>query len=196
MLQGQRQQAHREQGRRGAGSSGARSSGARSSGQGRRPACSRPMAPILGGASRAQREVVGATACSSVLRPLDLACPASHRATGGRAGTATAGVRAGRRQRGRRRRTATRSRSSALVTGGAAGPGEATLQPWSGQAATVVIADLFDDRAGALARELGDSAVEVGSSTVRAMQRSWQRSGRRSRSSRAAPATPCASRQR
>lgn len=51
--------------------------------------------------------------------------------------------------------------SSALVTGGAGGLGEATVRRLVGAGAKVVIADLAADRGEALAKELGDSAVFV-----------------------------------
>lgn len=52
--------------------------------------------------------------------------------------------------------------SAALVTGGAGGLGEATVRRLVDEGARVVIADLAEDRATALADELGDSAVFVG----------------------------------
>ena len=51
--------------------------------------------------------------------------------------------------------------SAALVTGGAGGLGEATVRRLVDEGARVVIADLAEDRATALADELGDSAVFV-----------------------------------
>jgi NAD(P)-dependent dehydrogenase (short-subunit alcohol dehydrogenase family) len=51
------------------------------------------------------------------------------------------------------------SGSSAVVTGGAGGLGEATVRRLVGAGARVVIADLAADKGEALAQELGDAAV-------------------------------------
>jgi len=53
------------------------------------------------------------------------------------------------------------SNSSALVTGGAGGLGEATVRKLVDEGASVVIADISDDRAGKLAAELGPKAKYV-----------------------------------
>jgi NAD(P)-dependent dehydrogenase (short-subunit alcohol dehydrogenase family) len=51
------------------------------------------------------------------------------------------------------------SESVALVTGGAGGLGEAVVRGLHGRGASVVVADLADDRARSLADELGDRVV-------------------------------------
>ncbi|MDO8731510.1 MAG: SDR family NAD(P)-dependent oxidoreductase [Actinomycetota bacterium] len=51
--------------------------------------------------------------------------------------------------------------ASAIVTGGAGGFGEATVRRLVDKGAKVVIADLHDDRANALAKELGSSVQYV-----------------------------------
>ncbi|MYQ32232.1 SDR family NAD(P)-dependent oxidoreductase [Streptomyces sp. SID4956] len=51
--------------------------------------------------------------------------------------------------------------TSALVTGGAGGLGEATVRRLAAAGAKVVIADLSDERGEALAKELGDGAIFV-----------------------------------
>lgn len=51
--------------------------------------------------------------------------------------------------------------TSALVTGGAGGLGAATARRLVADGARVVLADLADEKAGALAAELGDAAVYV-----------------------------------
>ncbi|HBJ72538.1 MAG TPA: 3-hydroxyacyl-CoA dehydrogenase, partial [Actinobacteria bacterium] len=51
--------------------------------------------------------------------------------------------------------------ASAIVTGGAGGFGEATVRRLVAKGAKVVIADLHDERANALAKELGSSVQYV-----------------------------------
>jgi NAD(P)-dependent dehydrogenase (short-subunit alcohol dehydrogenase family) len=51
--------------------------------------------------------------------------------------------------------------ASALITGGAGGFGAATARRLSALGASVVIADIADDRGEALARELGGGSVYV-----------------------------------
>jgi NAD(P)-dependent dehydrogenase (short-subunit alcohol dehydrogenase family) len=51
--------------------------------------------------------------------------------------------------------------TSALVTGGAGGLGEATVRRLAAAGAKVVIADLSDERGETLAKELGDGAIFV-----------------------------------
>src|SRR5262245_55870158 len=51
--------------------------------------------------------------------------------------------------------------ASAIVTGGAGGFGEATVRRLVDKGAKVVIADLHDERANALAKELGSSVQYV-----------------------------------
>jgi NAD(P)-dependent dehydrogenase (short-subunit alcohol dehydrogenase family) len=50
---------------------------------------------------------------------------------------------------------------AAFVSGGASGLGEATARALVGQGARVAIADVNDDKAAALAAELGDAAIAV-----------------------------------
>src|SRR5262245_22877082 len=51
--------------------------------------------------------------------------------------------------------------ASALVTGGAGGFGSATVRRLAAPGATVVIADVADERAEALAKDLGNGSVYV-----------------------------------
>jgi NAD(P)-dependent dehydrogenase (short-subunit alcohol dehydrogenase family) len=50
---------------------------------------------------------------------------------------------------------------AAFVSGGASGLGEATVRALAGQGARVAIADVNDEKADALAAELGDAAIAV-----------------------------------
>jgi NAD(P)-dependent dehydrogenase (short-subunit alcohol dehydrogenase family) len=49
----------------------------------------------------------------------------------------------------------------AIVTGGAQGIGEAIVRAYAAEGARVVIADVAEDKAQALARDLGNSALAV-----------------------------------